>query len=50
MSCTVLRKEGIYRRKKRLMTFDPYSPQMRKLIESKRAEVYTELGRIKPII
>lgn len=48
MSCAIMRKEGIYRRKKRLLTFDPYTPILKKMIEEKRTQVYTELGRNKP--
>lgn len=44
--CAMQRKEGIYRRKKRIMAFDPYSPQMHQMIGAKRSEVYTILGRI----
>ena len=47
MRCAIMRKEGIYRRKKRLLTFDPYTPAMKKMIEEKRNQVYTELGRYK---
>lgn len=47
MRCAILRKEGIYRRKKRLLAFDPYTATMKKLIEEKRTEVYTALGRNK---
>lgn len=45
LSCALIRKEGIYRRKKRLMTFDPYSPVMHQMLNDKRDEVYTILGR-----
>lgn len=41
------RKEGIYRRKKRLMTFDPYTPAMHVALEMKKREVYSTLGRYK---
>ncbi|CRL01941.1 CLUMA_CG015069, isoform A [Clunio marinus] len=47
MRCAIMRKEGIYRRKKRLLTFDPYTTTMKKMIEQKRAQVYAELGRNK---
>jgi Sulfotransferase domain len=47
MRCAVMRKEGIYRRKKRLMNFDPYTLTMKKMIEERRTQVYTELGRYK---
>lgn len=47
MRCAIIRKEGIYRRKKRLLTFDPYTSVLKKMIEVKRAQVYEELGRNK---
>lgn len=47
MRCAILRKEGIYRRKKRLLAFDPYTTAMKKMIEEKRTQVYAELGRNK---
>lgn len=47
LHCAVNRKEGIYRRKKRFLAFDPFSMTMKKLIEEKRTQVYTELGRNK---
>lgn len=49
LQCALMRKEGIYRRKKRLLTFDPFTPTMKKLIEETRSQVYTELGRYKNI-
>lgn len=49
LRCAVNRKEGIYRRKKRLLAFDPYTPVMKKMIEEKRMQVYTELGRNKKL-
>lgn len=45
LSCALIRKEGIYRRKKRIMTFDPYSPLMHRMLDEKRDEVYEILGR-----
>lgn len=41
------RKEGIYRRKKRIMAFDPYTPAMHAALEAKKHEVYAALGRYK---
>lgn len=46
MRCALSRKEGIYRRKRRLMSFDPFIPMMKKLIEEAKQRVYTKLGRI----
>jgi hypothetical protein len=45
MSCAIARKEGIYRRKKRLLSFDPFTLEMHRLIDSTAAIVYAELGR-----
>ncbi|CAG9804579.1 unnamed protein product [Chironomus riparius] len=47
LACALKRKEGIYRRKKRLLNFDPYTMIMKKMIEKKRIEVYDMLGRNK---
>uniref|UniRef100_A0A1B0D5D5 Uncharacterized protein n=1 Tax=Phlebotomus papatasi TaxID=29031 RepID=A0A1B0D5D5_PHLPP len=44
-SCAMSRKEGIYQRKKRLMSFDPFTPQMKLELEEKRQEVFSILGR-----
>lgn len=44
-NCAAARKEGIYRRKKRIMTFDPYNEAMRAMLEKKKREVYLALGR-----
>lgn len=45
MRCAMNRKEGIYRRKRRLLSFDPFTPEMKKMIEEVRVRVYNELGR-----
>lgn len=45
LQCALLRQEGIYRRKKRIMPFDPYTPAMHAVIDQRRAEVYAALGR-----
>ncbi|XP_063695532.1 WSCD family member AAEL009094 [Culicoides brevitarsis] len=45
LSCAILRQEGIYRRKKRIMPFDPFTPAMHVVIDEKRTEVYGALGR-----
>lgn len=43
--CALARKEGIYRRKKRIMTFDPYTTEMHTALEIRKREVYSALGR-----
>jgi hypothetical protein len=45
MKCAMNRKEGIYRRKRRLLSFDPFTPEMKMMIEEVRVRVYNELGR-----
>lgn len=46
IGCTILRKEGIYRRRKRILSFDPFTQAMHARINAKRDEVYRKLGRI----
>lgn len=43
MACTMERKEGIYRRRKRILKFDPYTKEMHEKIDKKRKEVYGKL-------
>lgn len=45
LRCALLRQEGIYRRRKRIMPFDPYTPAMHAVIDQRRSEVYEALGR-----
>lgn len=47
LRCAIGRKEGIYRRKKRILTFDPYSQEMHTQLEIKKRQVYADLGRYK---
>ena len=47
LACALNRKEGIYRRKKRLLNFEPYTVAMRNMIEKKRIQVYESLGRFR---
>uniref|UniRef100_A0A1B0CIB8 Putative beta-16-n-acetylglucosaminyltransferase n=1 Tax=Lutzomyia longipalpis TaxID=7200 RepID=A0A1B0CIB8_LUTLO len=44
-SCAMSRKEGIYQRKKRLMSFDPFTMEMKQQLEEKRLEIFAILGR-----
>ncbi|XP_016953211.1 WSCD family member CG9164 [Drosophila biarmipes] len=48
MRCAIMRKEGIFRRKKRLLSFDPYTEAMRAEVQSRRRIVYGLLGRQEP--
>lgn len=45
LACTLERKEGIYRRRKRILHFDPFTKEMHERIAAKRKEVYGKLGR-----
>ncbi|KAH8298687.1 hypothetical protein KR044_008582 [Drosophila immigrans] len=47
MRCAIMRKEGIFRRKKRLLSFDPYTETMRAELVARRRLVYGLLGRLK---
>lgn len=38
--CALERREGIYRRKKRLMSFDPFTPKMRSALNEEQDKVY----------
>lgn len=48
-ACALRRREGIYRRKKKTMIFDPYTVEMHRIIDAKKDEVYEILGRNKLI-
>lgn len=45
LRCALVRKEGIFRRKKRLLSFDPYTDAMRAELVARRRIVYGMLGR-----
>ncbi|TDG39301.1 hypothetical protein AWZ03_014277 [Drosophila navojoa] len=45
LRCALVRKEGIFRRKKRLLSFDPYTDAMRAELLARRRIVYGVLGR-----
>ncbi|KAH8416620.1 hypothetical protein KR222_011414 [Zaprionus bogoriensis] len=47
LRCALMRKEGIFRRKKRLLSFDPYTDSMRAELLARRRIVYGLLGRLK---
>ncbi|XP_037726890.1 WSCD family member CG9164 [Drosophila subpulchrella] len=48
MRCAIMRKEGIFRRKKRQLSFDPYTESMRAEVQNRRRIVYGLLGRQEP--
>lgn len=43
--CAISRKEGIYRRRRRVNKFDPFTKDMHRKIDEKTKEVYAKLGR-----
>ena len=45
LKCAISRKEGIYRRRKRIIQFDPFTPAMHETISAKTKEIYEKLGR-----
>ncbi|KAJ8982194.1 hypothetical protein NQ317_013496 [Molorchus minor] len=44
--CAIERKEGIYRRKKRVLAFDPYTPKMKKQLKEVQEKVYEAIYNI----
>ncbi|XP_037939203.1 WSCD family member CG9164 [Teleopsis dalmanni] len=45
LNCAVKRKEGIFRRRKRILSFDPYTAAMKAEIKTRKEIVYDILGR-----
>lgn len=41
--CAIERKEGIYRRKRRVLNFDPYTDAMKEEVEAVQSKVYTAI-------
>lgn len=41
--CAIERKEGIYRRKRRVLNFDPYTNTMKKEVEAVQSKVYNAI-------
>ncbi|XP_066261544.1 WSCD family member CG9164 [Euwallacea similis] len=44
--CAIERKEGIYRRKKRLLRFDPFNSEMKERIKEVQEKVYSAIYKI----
>lgn len=44
--CAIERKEGIYRRKKRVLNFDPFSPEMKGRIKEVQDRVYNAVDKV----
>ncbi|XP_012158267.1 WSCD family member GA21586 isoform X2 [Ceratitis capitata] len=47
LSCTLLRREGVFRRKKRFLNFDPFTASLRAMIREKKLAVYKYLESLK---
>lgn len=46
LRCTLQRKEGIYRRRRRIIKFEPYSKEQQQKIAARTKDVYAKLGRV----
>lgn len=46
LACALERQEGIYRRKRRYMNFDPYTRKMKKLLQMEQKKVYEAIYNI----
>lgn len=44
LQCALDRKEGIYRRRKRVLNFDPYTPEMKKILKEEEDKVYRAIN------
>lgn len=44
--CAMERKEGIYRRKKRVLNFDPYTSKMKEQLKSVQEKVYDAIYNV----
>lgn len=49
LKCTLQRKEGIFRRKKRMLPFDPYTPEMHQMLDERKRYVYRILDELHSI-
>lgn len=45
LACAMERKEGIYKRRKRILRFEIFTKEMQERIAAKTKEVYGKLGR-----
>ncbi|KAF5285209.1 hypothetical protein FQR65_LT13324 [Abscondita terminalis] len=46
LACALERQEGIYRRKRRYLNFDPYTPTMKKLLQNEQKKVYEAIYNV----
>lgn len=46
LNCALERQEGIYRRKKKVLNFDPYTSEMKKMLKKEQEIVYDAIYRI----
>lgn len=43
LQCAIVRREGIYKRKSRSVTLDPFTPQMKATLKAEQDYVYKEI-------
>lgn len=46
LQCALERQEGIYRRKKRVLNFDPYNTPMKKQLQIEQEKVYQAIYNV----
>lgn len=46
LKCALERQEGIYRRKRRVLNFDPYSSAMKKQLQMEQEKVYDAIYKV----
>lgn len=46
LKCALERQEGIYRRRRRVLNFDPYTSTMKKQLQMEQEQVYEAIYRI----
>lgn len=44
LQCALDRQEGIYRRRKRVLNFDPYTPEMKKILKEEEDKIYRAIN------
>jgi hypothetical protein len=45
-NCALARREGIYRRRRRPLPFDPFTPAMKEALRTEQLHVYTALAAV----
>lgn len=46
LSCALARREGIYRRRRRPLPFDPFTPAMKEVLRAEQSQVYSALAAV----